>query len=386
MKRVLLFTFFTLLLNSSFALAEPKKGALGAEGAGDSKPAEARGGNSAVMASLAALDSKKVGDKAEADSMLPNVLLEAAMRGEEKAKRSPSPSSPASLSALEGTDETTQSAKRRGNGTPGNLDEVLLSLVDEVEALKSKVVVVSRTERATQTPKERKSVGSRTVYNYKEGAIFEIHAGVDRVTDIELGAGEILTNPPVSGDTVRWKVSILESEKGGQKSTHIIVKPVEEDIETNLILTTNKNVYHLKLMASDWYMPAVSFNYPEDEARALEAMNQRKRAQEKVAVSPDKLNFSYNIEGRKYGWRPRQVFDDGEKTYIKMPQNLSTTEAPALFLLSRDDDPMLVNYRVKGDFYIVDRLFERAEMRVGKSERAEIISERDNRTFFERNF
>lgn len=304
---------------------------------------------------------------------LPNVLLEAAKRGEDKVNKVPQ----AALAA--GPEVRPESESK-------NLDQVLLSLVDEVEALKTKVVVVSRSERATETPRERKSVGSRTVYNYKDGAIFEIHAGVDRVTDIELGLGEFLTNPPVSGDTVRWKVSVLESERASQKSTHIIIKPVEEDIETNLILTTNRNVYHLRLLASDWYMPAVSWNYPEDEARALEALNQRRRLTEKVAVSPDKLNFKYQIDGRKYSWKPNQVFDDGEKTYIRMPQNLSTTEAPALFLKDRDDEPMLVNYRVKGDFYIVDRLFARAELRVGKSEKVDITSDRDNRSFFERNF
>jgi P-type conjugative transfer protein TrbG len=314
---------------------------------------------------------------------LPNALLEAAERGEEKARRRQALKSDVTALSSEAPSEQAPNARTQSKA---DLDQVLLSLVDEVQALKSKVVVVSRTEKATQNPEERKSIGSRTVYNYKDGAIFEIHAGVDRVTDIELGLGETLTNPPVSGDTVRWKVSVLESEKAGQKSTHIIVKPIEEAIETNLILTTNKNVYHFRLMASDWYMPAVSFNYPEDEAKALEAMNQRKKLQERVAVSPDKLNFSYDIEGRKYDWKPRQVFDDGEKTYIKMPQNLKTSEAPALFVLSRDDDLMLVNYRVKGDFYIVDRLIERAEMRVGKSERVEIISDRDNRSFFERNF
>jgi type IV secretion system protein VirB9 len=31
-----------------------------------------------------------------------------------------------------------------------------------------------------------------------------------------------------------------------------------------------------------------------------------------------------------------------------------------------DDDAQLVNYRVKGDWYIVDRLFDRAELRLGQ--------------------
>ena len=312
---------------------------------------------------------------AEEHLALPNALLEAAKRGEERVH-----------SKTLNEEVKVQPLAQLKTKPIDNLDDVLLSLVDEVEALKSKVVVTARMSRATQTPKERKNVGSKTVYNFQEGSIYEIHAGVDRVTDIELGAGEFLTNPPVAGDTVRWKITNLESERSTGKATHVIVKPTEEDIETNLILTTNKNVYHLRLRASDWYMPAVRWNYPEDEARALEQAKLRRKTQERVGVTPEKLNFNYDIEGRKYSWRPTQVFDDGEKTFIKMPSNIGSSEAPALFLLDRDDTPLLVNYRVKGLFYIVDRVFARAEMRVGKTERIEIKSERDDRTFFERNF
>lgn len=305
--------------------------------------------------------------------ILPNALLEAANRGEATV--------------------TEQKDKRVNEEAPFELKEsktdvnaILVSLVDEVEALKSKVVITKQTAQSTQTPKERKKIGSKTVYNYQDGAIYEVHAGVDRVTDIELAAGEILTNPPVSGDTVRWKISVLETERNADKKTHVVIKPTEENIETNLILTTNKNVYHLRLRASDWYMPAVSWNYPEEEARMLEVNKKRKRELEPLKASPENLNFNYEFSGRKYGWRPTQVFDDGEKTYIKMPPDISTNEAPALFVLDRDDTPMLVNYRVKGSFYIVDRLFARAEMRVGKTERLEIRSERDDRDFFERLF
>jgi type IV secretion system protein VirB9 len=59
------------------------------------------------------------------------------------------------------------------------------------------------------------------------------------------------------------------------------------------------------------------------------------------------------------------VFDDGQKTYIEMSLSVKSSEAPALFVME-GSDPLLVNYRVKGDFYIVDRLFDRAQLRIGK--------------------
>jgi type IV secretion system protein TrbG len=80
------------------------------------------------------------------------------------------------------------------------------------------------------------------------------------------------------------------------------------------------------------------------------------------------LYFGYDIQSKRGEprWKPVRVFDDGRKTYIQFPDNLPTTEAPALFILSGRKRTQLVNYRVKGTYYVVDRLFERAELRVGE--------------------
>ncbi len=61
-----------------------------------------------------------------------------------------------------------------------------------------------------------------------------------------------------------------------------------------------------------------------------------------------------------------QVFDDGRKTYIRFPPAMLTREAPALFVLSSTNETQLVNYRVKNEYYVVDRLIEAAELRVGQ--------------------
>jgi len=59
------------------------------------------------------------------------------------------------------------------------------------------------------------------------------------------------------------------------------------------------------------------------------------------------------------------VFDDGLKTYLKMPETMVADEAPVLFI--KDGKKLLlVNYRVKNGYYIVDRLFKEAVLRVGK--------------------
>ena len=92
-----------------------------------------------------------------------------------------------------------------------NSEQVIDDLMRQVESLQSRVVVTRKVALAEQQPSSAKLLGSRTTYTFKEGEIYQIHGGVDRVTDIELQPGEILSNPPVAGDTVRWKIALVKN-------------------------------------------------------------------------------------------------------------------------------------------------------------------------------
>jgi type IV secretion system protein TrbG len=71
------------------------------------------------------------------------------------------------------------------------------------------------------------------------------------------------------------------------------------------------------------------------------------------------------IHGDRPAWRPLRVFDDGSKTYVEFPASLATGEAPPLFVIGGDGKAELVNYRLRERFYIVDRIFDAAELRLG---------------------
>jgi P-type conjugative transfer protein TrbG len=234
---------------------------------------------------------------------------------------------------------------------------------------KERARVAEYVGKATEHPTTARSAGSATVYGYRESDIYIVYAGLDRLTDIELEAGESLTAEPVAGDTEGWIKSEFTSGSGASARTHIVVKPRDEGIETNLIVPTTKRVYHLNLRSKpDWYMPAVRWFYPDEDAAAIvkkDADDQaRQDSSEALAVSPDKLNFRYRVKGRDLPWKPAQVFDDGAKVYLKMPESMASGDAPALFVIE-DGKPLLVNYRVKDRLYIVDRLFANAQLRVG---------------------
>jgi Conjugal transfer protein len=55
----------------------------------------------------------------------------------------------------------------------------------------------------------------------------------------------------------------------------------------------------------------------------------------------------------------------GRQTFITFPETLGSTEAPPLFVLSETGEAQLVNWRKQGNVYVVDRLFDRAELRLG---------------------
>ena len=206
------------------------------------------------------------------------------------------------------------------------------------------------------------------VYPYTKGALYQVYAAVSQVTDIALEAGEKLIAVS-AGDTVRWVVGDTSSGEGATAQTHILVKPIGADLETNLVITTDRRAYHVELRSTDkTYMASVSWTYPASELMALKG--QQSRADITAAAIADtglnleQLKFRYRLDGDA-PWKPRQVFDDGAKVYIQFPPGLAQSEAPPLFVIGPDGKPALVNYRVRGTTYIVDRLFAAAELRLG---------------------
>jgi type IV secretion system protein VirB9 len=206
------------------------------------------------------------------------------------------------------------------------------------------------------------------VYPYTRGALYQLYAAPSQVTDIALEPAEKLVSVS-AGDTVRWVVGDTTSGEGKTAQVHILVKPIQPDLESNLVIATDRRTYHLEMRSSEkTYMASVSWTYPESQLLALK----KQRAEADVTgtvvadsgINVEQIRFRYRIEGDA-PWKPRQVFDDGAKVYIQFPSGLAESEAPPLFVIGPDGKPALVNYRVRGTTYVVDRLFAAAELRLG---------------------
>lgn len=63
----------------------------------------------------------------------------------------------------------------------------------KVDALKQKESIAAAVSVAEEKPKKAIKVGgAKSVYNYGEGKVYEVRAGIDRITNLELQAGEVL--------------------------------------------------------------------------------------------------------------------------------------------------------------------------------------------------
>ncbi|HEV7594113.1 MAG TPA: TrbG/VirB9 family P-type conjugative transfer protein [Gemmatimonadaceae bacterium] len=210
-----------------------------------------------------------------------------------------------------------------------------------------------------------------------------------RACVIELEAGEIVLSR-IAGDTERWEISPATAGVDG-KTPLIVVKPRDCDITTNVVLATDRRLYDLTLDSppckarvtnpQQTYARHVRFYYPDETV----ATWSKPVAEPPVRIAPDALalNFHYEVKkDRQFPWAPDQVFDDGARVYIKLPQDARSSVAPVLFVLEGDGAKTLVNYSfVGGDTYVTDRLFDRAELVAGidGKERRAVIERKEGR-------
>lgn len=224
--------------------------------------------------------------------------------------------------------------------------------------------------------------GGKLIFTFGD-AIPTVVCAPLRVCDVELEPGENILGAPHIGDAVRWRIAPAVSYDGDQRVIHLVIKATAADLDTNLIVPTDRRTYYLRLVSSeDKYVSRVAFEYPEDTRAWLKvsvaAPAARAAASAPVAVaagtatptvpadelpsvSVGKLRFDYQVTIAKGTpkFKPVRVMDDGARLYITMADNMPVDEAPVLFLIGPDGSEQLVNYRLRGNIFIIDRLADK---------------------------
>jgi P-type conjugative transfer protein TrbG len=204
-----------------------------------------------------------------------------------------------------------------------------------------------------------------------------------QVCDIELQPGEEIRSAQ-AGDNVRWSVEPAVAGVAPEEVWHVIVKPMDVGLRTSLVITTDRRTYRLQLSSDRTrYMSSVSFAYPEDARRRWSAVTHasardRKERKQKAPSKPKMrtdvlraLSFHYELEGDDPPWKPLRVYNDGLQTVIEMPFAMKQTEAPTLLVVRAeggiftDDDVVQVNFHAEGTKYLVDMVFDVADLIVG---------------------
>jgi type IV secretion system protein TrbG len=173
------------------------------------------------------------------------------------------------------------------------------------------------------------------VYPYQEGQVYRLYSAPEQVSDITLQSGEALISV-AAGDTVRWIVGDTTIRSGANRRSYILVKPSAPGLKTNLVISTDRRVYHLLLESTErTAMAALSWYYPQHELMAIERATADAEAQRPVSggLALDNLNFDYRISGDDPSWRPLRAFDDGRQTFIAFPPSISVGEVPPLFVI-----------------------------------------------------
>ena len=210
------------------------------------------------------------------------------------------------------------------------------------------------------------TVGSVRLYPWAEGFLYGLRTAPGQVSDIALQEGEKLVSV-AAGDTARWVIGDTTSGTGSTRRIHVLVKPFEAGLKTNLVIATDRRVYHVEVESTRGpATPSIAWTYPDDSLLALQPDAAAGDGAIAAGVAVDTLNFDYRIEGDRPPWRPVRAFDDGRQVFIEFPPAFAQGEAPPLFITGDHGRAELVNYHVRGRYYVVDRLFAAAELRLGE--------------------
>ena len=193
------------------------------------------------------------------------------------------------------------------------------------------------------------------------------------VCDIMLDPGETIISM-ATGDSVRWILNSVASGPDGD-TPHVLVKPTDYDLRTNLIIATNRRVCYVILVSVKHdYQYRARFYYPISEVAHIASTNANGSAG--IQVNLEQLDYSYRTHGER-SFMPERVMNDGHHTYIEMPDGIQ--DMPVVFVIGNDGSDTIVNYRYRNRTFIVDGVPSRIALVQGSGRgQRRVVIERGN--------
>jgi len=240
-------------------------------------------------------------------------------------------------------------------------------------AVTGRAAIAAANVAARETSRSEGFVGGVQVFSYDPGQVYEVWTAPLRVTTLTLAPGEAIVSK-AAGDTVRWQIGETTSGQGQAQRAHVMIKPLERGLETNLVLATSQRVYLIQLRSGgpEAFNAAISWDVAAVAPPSAGAITESAAAEPPGLVAPvGPLDARYRIlpRGSRPPWTPTAVMTDGVRTFLTFPPALGASEAPALFVIGPGGDAQLVNYRQQDGVWVVDRVVDQAELRVGDKHR-----------------
>ncbi|KIQ35380.1 conjugal transfer protein TrbG [Variovorax paradoxus] len=202
------------------------------------------------------------------------------------------------------------------------------------------------------------------VVAYRPDDVVRLQGYVGFQIHLQFAEGEEFVNLG-SGDNGAFDV--------GAERNHFFIKPKEARASTNLTVLTNRRAYHFDYLvgasapagaAARRMVYSIRFTYPEDDARAAAADQERRRTEARMSESaagrPHNTNYWY-CGGESL--RPMGAFDDGVQTRLRFQ---ARSEFPAMFVQNDDGSESLLNFNVENDEVVIHRVARRFVLRRGE--------------------
>lgn len=238
-----------------------------------------------------------------------------------------------------------------------------------------------------------------------------------RASVVELEPGETILGL-VAGDTERFAVEQTTTGPGGQTPL-VLVKPLAYDVTTNLVVATDRRVYHVTLDSAPMpetggrstgrsrrggerrssrsarrtteapddlnpqprYARHIRFYYPDDPSPSAAtdrtgAFSGALPSGPDGSASLDDLHFDYAVTGDPaLVAAVERVFDDGVHAYVKLRRGAAASgEVPVLYVLGPSGEREVLNYAYRttrdgSGYYVTDRAFDEADLVLGATVR-----------------
>lgn len=197
------------------------------------------------------------------------------------------------------------------------------------------------------------------VFRYSDQVSFTIRSIPGAFTNVEVPDGETIQGFYLS-DPAAWGFHVTEDK------ARVLIKPAAAGAYTTGTMVTDKRSYELTLIAVEpgqpW-MQRARWEIGDATANGIYEPEPIVDEQGSTGVTPEKMNFGYNVRGRAE-FAPTVVFDDGVRTWFKLGPS---QDLPAIFAIT-DGKVDVVDMVRRGEFVVVPRLSSEWRLRLHSDE------------------